>query len=54
MTPGDAKALVQELIKLYATKPDRLQVFKVLHNTCKAVVAQIKSAQESQAERKSA
>jgi hypothetical protein len=54
MTPGDAKALVQELIKLYQTKPDRLQVFKVLHNTCKAVVAQIKSAQESQAERKSA
>jgi hypothetical protein len=54
MTPGDAKALVQELIKLYATKPDRLQVFKVLHNTCKSVVEQIKSAQASQAERKSA
>jgi hypothetical protein len=47
MTPGDAKALVQELIRLYSTKPDRLQVFKALHNTCKAVVEQIKaSAQE--------
>ncbi len=49
LTPGDAKALVQELIKLYATRPDRLQVFKVLHGTCKAVVEQIKSARESTA-----
>ncbi len=48
MTPGDAKALVQALITLYPTKPDRLQVFKALHATCKAVVEQIKSAQESQ------
>ena len=48
LTPGDAKALVQELIKQYATNPDRINVFKVLHNTCKAVVAQIKaSAQEA-------
>ena len=46
MTPGDAKALVQELIRLYPTKPDRLIVFKVLHNVCKAVVDQLKSAQE--------
>ncbi len=47
LTPGDAKALVQELINQYATNPDRINVFKVLHNTCKAVVAQIKaSAQE--------
>ena len=49
LTPGDAKALVQELIKQYETKPDRINVFKVLHNTCKAVVEQIKaSAQETQ------
>jgi hypothetical protein len=54
MTPGDAKALVQALITLYPTQPDRMQVFKVLHNTCRAVVDQIKSAQASQAERKSA
>ncbi len=48
LTPGDAKAVVQELIKQYATNPDRINVFKVLHNTCKAVVAQIKaSAQEA-------
>ncbi len=47
MTPGDAKALVQALITLYPTQPDRMQVFKALHNTCKAVVDQIKSAQES-------
>ena len=49
LTPGDAKALVQELIRLYPTHPDRLQVFKVLHNTCKAVVEQIKSAQQKTA-----
>ena len=30
LTPGDAKALVQELIKQYAVKPDRLVVFKAL------------------------
>jgi hypothetical protein len=47
MTPGDAKALVQELIKLYATKPDRLAVFKTLYATCKSVVEQLRSAQES-------
>jgi hypothetical protein len=46
MTPGDAKALVQELIRLYPTKPDRLVVFKTLYSVCKAVVDQIKSAQE--------
>ena len=49
LTPGDAKSLVQELIKLYPTRPDRLQVFKVLHATCRAVVEQIKSARESTA-----
>ena len=47
LTPGDAKALVQELIKQYQTRPDRLQVFKVLHSVCKQVVAQITSAKES-------
>ncbi len=47
LTPGDAKSLVQELIKQYAVKPDRLVVFKALRNTCNAVVAQVKaSAQE--------
>ena len=44
MTPGDAKALVQALITLYPTKPDRMNVFKALHNTCRAVVSQIQSA----------
>jgi hypothetical protein len=52
MTPGDAKALVQELIKLYATKPDRLPVFKTLYATCKSVVDQMKAAQESQPAKK--
>ncbi len=35
LTPGDAKALVQELIKQYAVKPDRLVVFwrKATHAT---------------------
>jgi hypothetical protein len=47
MTPGDAKAMVQELVRLYSTKPDRLNVFRALYGTCKAVVDQIKSAQES-------
>ena len=49
MTPGDAKALVQALITLYPIQPDRIKVFSVLHNTCKAVVEQIKSAQQSEA-----
>jgi hypothetical protein len=44
LTPGDAKALVQELLKQYTTRPDRLQVFKVLHSTCRAVVEQIKKS----------
>jgi hypothetical protein len=48
LTPGDAKALVQELLKLYPTRPDRLQVFKVLHVTCKAVVEQIKKSAQQQ------
>jgi macrodomain Ter protein organizer (MatP/YcbG family) len=48
MTPGDAKALVQELIKLYANDPSRLNVFKVLRATCNAIADQIKrSAQAS-------
>src|SRR5262249_5896125 len=48
MTPGDAKALVQELIRLYSTRPDRLVVFKALYGTCKAIVEQLKSAQASE------
>ena len=46
LTPGDAKALVQELIKQYTVKPDRLVVFKTIRQTCNNVVAQLKSAQE--------
>jgi hypothetical protein len=47
LTPGDAKAIVQELIKQYEVKPDRLVVFKTIRQTCNNVVAQIKaSAQE--------
>jgi hypothetical protein len=46
MTPGEAKALVQALVQLYVTRPDRLQVFKALYATCKAVVDQMKAAQE--------
>ena len=46
MTPGEAKALVQSLVQLYVTRPDRLQVFKALYATCKAVVDQMKAAQE--------
>jgi hypothetical protein len=52
MTPGDAKLLVQELIRLYPTKPDRLAVFKTLYATCKSVVDQLKKAQESELARK--
>jgi hypothetical protein len=48
LTPGDAKALVQALITQYVTKPDRLQVFKVLRNTANAVVAQLKSSAQEQ------
>jgi hypothetical protein len=47
MTPGDAKALVQALIDLYPTQPDRLQVFKALNATCRAVVEKLRAAQES-------
>jgi len=46
LTPGDAKALVQSLIKQYVTKPDRLAVFKVLRQICNQVVAQLQSARE--------
>jgi hypothetical protein len=34
MTPGDAKALVQEFVKLYATDQSRLAVFKVHARPC--------------------
>jgi hypothetical protein len=48
MTPGDAKALVQELIKLYPRDPSRLNVFKVLRKVCNDIADQIKkSAQQS-------
>jgi hypothetical protein len=52
MTPGDAKLLVQTLSELYATKPDRLPVFKTLWKCCNAVVAKVKaSAQEGAAKK---
>jgi hypothetical protein len=35
---------VQQLVQLYTTRPDRLQVFKALYATCKSVVDQMKSA----------
>jgi hypothetical protein len=44
MTPREAKSLVRELVGLYVTRPDRLQVFKALYATCKAVADQMKSA----------
>ena len=44
MTPGDAKALVQELVKLYATDQSRLAVFKVLYKTRNQIADQIKAA----------
>jgi hypothetical protein len=52
MSPGDAKALVQELIKLYPTKPDRIQVFKVLLHTCRSIADQIRSAREKETVKK--
>ena len=48
MTPGDAKALVQALIDLYPTQPDRLQVFKALNATCRAVVEKLRRPRECQ------
>jgi hypothetical protein len=49
LTPGDAKALVQELIKQYPTHPDRMKTFKALYQTCAAVVKEVKSAQSQPA-----
>jgi hypothetical protein len=45
MTPGDARALVQELVKLYPTDNSRGKVFAVLRATCNAIAEKIKSAQ---------
>ena len=53
MTPGDAKALVQELVRLYETKPDRINVFRALYQNCKAVVEQIRAASAQQESAKS-
>jgi hypothetical protein len=50
MTKADAKALVQALIKLYPSRPDRLEVFKTLYNTTKTIVAQMKSAHSQPSE----
>jgi hypothetical protein len=52
LTAGEAKALVQALIDLYPKQPDRLNVFKVLYNTTRTIVAQMKSAQEQPAMKK--
>jgi hypothetical protein len=46
MTPGEARDLVQQLVQIYVTRPDRLHVFKALYATCKAVVDQLKAPQE--------
>ncbi len=46
MIPCEAQALVQSLVELYVTRPDRLQVFKALYGTCEAVVDQMKTVQE--------
>ncbi len=48
MTKADAKLLVQELIKLYPSDPSRLDVFKVLYQQSKEIVAKMKSAHQSQ------
>jgi hypothetical protein len=53
-TPGDAKALVQELIKLYPTDRKRLDVFKVLLHTCRAIAEQIKNATTQKSEQRKA
>jgi hypothetical protein len=43
LTPADAKAMVQSLVKL----PDRLAVFETLFATCKAFAAQLKASRDS-------
>jgi hypothetical protein len=54
MTPGDAKALVQELIRSYPADPKRLDVFKVLHHTCRSIAEQIKNAATQKSEQRKA
>jgi hypothetical protein len=45
MTPGQAKQLVQALVAGYKADPSRMDVFRVLYQQTKAIVAQMKSAQ---------
>jgi len=52
MTPGDAKGLVQSLVELYPTKPDRLMVLKALYSEVNNVVKQMKEAAQQSEQRK--
>jgi hypothetical protein len=47
-TPGDAKALLQELVKQGAVHRDRIEVFTVFYQISKQFVAQLKSAREQE------
>jgi hypothetical protein len=49
LTPGDAKAVLQELVKQGATKPDRQNVLKAFYQYSNEIVRQIKSAHEQTA-----
>ena len=54
MTPGDAKGLVQSLVELYPTKPDRLPVLKALYSEVTNVVKQMKEAATQKSEQRKA
>ncbi len=54
MTPGDAKGLVQSLVELYPTKPDRLLVLKALYSEVTNVVKQMKEAATQKSEQRKA
>jgi hypothetical protein len=49
MTKGDAKALVQALITQSKDDPSRVDVFRALYGTARAIVNQIESARKSKA-----
>jgi hypothetical protein len=46
LSPGDARALIHELVRQYATTPSRLNVFKAFYTVTTDIVAQMKSAKE--------
>jgi hypothetical protein len=54
LTPGDAKEIVQHLVRQYKLKPDRLKVFKSFYQTTKAIVAEMQSAQGKQQQQEAA